>query len=728
MRPLDEIIQRWHETQAQSNSISELQTAVKYNGQGSPCIIGLRSLCWKTFLLSKSTKAEEDWFQTLRDGREDYARRRESLLKYVKHPEALAELSVDPLADVPSSPWETARQDDAIRAEIQQDVKRLPDEANYHEERIQTLILDVLFMYCKLYPERGGYRQGMHELLAPIVHVLESDAIDASAAADKSSIDTLLLELVDISFIEHDAFLMFLTLMEHAQSFYALEPTVGKAESASQNRSQTSTIVERSQFIHQVCLQKVDPELASHLTSIEILPQIFLIRWVRLLFSREFPFEQFLVLWDTIFAVDPTLQLIDLICVAMLVRIRWQLLEADYSVCLQLLLKYPAPDPVHGPHTFVDDAEYLRTHLDISGGATLIVRYTGKMPIGPKSPDASRPSTPSFRTFNAFRQRALGAKSPLSSPNAFRNQQASVEAIFQGAAKGARGVFERGEKLGINQAVRDAVGEIKRNMQGFNESMITPRMVPEDFKGENAAVALAAMEKRNQQLANMLEETVKSLKEFSAFPLDEKAKSLELIEIAAAKIQFVKIYLEDPTMELLVSNEPNSSLDNDAMETDDKPNPKVVAKEPIRRQHKPEGLAISSLSLSDNNAVPEQSTVSKDSGTEQKSTDTSSNGVTEGPLAAETVIPERPEPIPTRSTLAQSSFSWMLEPNESVPSLSPRASIKSPASPSHKKRSSNNVSRERNAFLFGEVTSAVDGKDPLSSDDIFGMEPLKGKK
>lgn len=116
----------------------------------------------------------------------------------------------------------------------------------------------------------------MHELLAPIVHVLESDAIDASAAADKSSIDTLLLELVDISFIEHDAFLMFLTLMEHAQSFYALEPTVGKAESASQNRSQSSTIVERSQFIHQVCLQKVDPELASHLTSIEILPQIFL--------------------------------------------------------------------------------------------------------------------------------------------------------------------------------------------------------------------------------------------------------------------------------------------------------------------------------------------------------------------------------------------------------------------------------------------------------------------
>jgi hypothetical protein len=46
-------------------------------------------------------------------------------------------------------------------------------------------------------------------------------------------------------------------------------------------------------------------------------------RWVRLLFGREFPFDQLLVLWDTIFAFDPTLELIDLVCAAMLLRIRW---------------------------------------------------------------------------------------------------------------------------------------------------------------------------------------------------------------------------------------------------------------------------------------------------------------------------------------------------------------------------------------------------------------------
>lgn len=46
-------------------------------------------------------------------------------------------------------------------------------------------------------------------------------------------------------------------------------------------------------------------------------------RWIRLLFGREFPFDQLLILWDTIFAYDPTLELIDLVCVAMLLRIRW---------------------------------------------------------------------------------------------------------------------------------------------------------------------------------------------------------------------------------------------------------------------------------------------------------------------------------------------------------------------------------------------------------------------
>jgi TBC1 domain family protein 5 len=155
----------------------------------------------------------------------------------------------------------------------------LPDEANYHHERIQTMILDILFIYCKSNPDRGGYRQGMHELLAPIVHVLEADAIERVAIDESHGLDETLVDLVDSSFIENDAYLLFSRLMDSAQSFYAVNEGNSKPHSgtmATHHQEQTSAIVERSKFIHEVCLQKVDPELASHLISIEILPQIFL--------------------------------------------------------------------------------------------------------------------------------------------------------------------------------------------------------------------------------------------------------------------------------------------------------------------------------------------------------------------------------------------------------------------------------------------------------------------
>jgi TBC1 domain family member 5 len=47
-------------------------------------------------------------------------------------------------------------------------------------------------------------------------------------------------------------------------------------------------------------------------------------RWIRLLFGREFKLCELLMVWDVLFAEDPSLELVDMICVAMLLRIRWQ--------------------------------------------------------------------------------------------------------------------------------------------------------------------------------------------------------------------------------------------------------------------------------------------------------------------------------------------------------------------------------------------------------------------
>lgn len=582
----------------------------------------------------------------------------------------------------------------------------------------------------------------MHELLAPIVHVLEQDAVERPSAPE-NTLDLPMLDMLDATYLEHDAYALFSHLMEHAKTFYEVVEANNAAENSSM-QGQSSTIVERSRQIHEVYLHKIDPDLAVHLKNIEILPQIFLIRWIRLLYNREFPFTQFLVLWDTIFAVDPTLSLIDLISCAMILRIRWQLLEGDYSVCLQHLLKYPAPDDAHGPHTFVDDALYLKQNLDYTGGSHLIMKYSSRMPEPPGSV-SSVVSSP-----HSTLKRDRVNKASLPSPTKFiQQQQGNVESFLQGAAKSAKDVLERGERLGLNQAVRDAMGELRRNMQSLNES----RSLNRGSLGGEAAKTLAVMEARNKQLATLLEETVANLKTVAASGLEDKVKSLELIEIAAAKAQFVQIYLQDVSMEVPsyatapkekkqappVKPEPPSASATSAMGSGPKPlpptppntaaapSPGPTTTIPIRSTEPsaPKTAPVAAKpAAAGTNPQMEAATPNSQPTTTQEQQPTPAPAEAK-PEEAKTPAP----PVPKRSTIAQSSFSWMLEPDEPASPKSPVSAAKSPTFPSKSNRRSGNLGRDKNAFLFGDGDDAG-SSDPLgsTSDGIFGMESMPKPK
>lgn len=300
-----------------------------------------------------------------------------------------------------------------------------------------------------------------------------------------------------------------------------------------------------------------------------------------------------------------------------------------------------------------------------------------------------------------------------------------MEALFQGAAKGAKGVLERGEKLGINQAVRDAVGEIRRNLNEARYPVKSPREI---LSEEGPMKGLAALEKRNQQLAGMLEETVENLKSLSTSNLDDKAKSLELIEVAAAKIQFVMIYLEDSSMEVPILDSPpveEESIEEPTPEKDIMENSKGKERQPDSTVSTPVEVNISSLKLDDKDSTLKKENTAPSPNPDAM--DTSDDKPMEEQAKNNNTLQVRPSaPIPTRSSLAQSSFSWMLEPDESSSTHPPTAATRSPPS-QHKKRASNNASRERNAFLFGEVQGAA-GRDPLISDDIFGLQPMHKSK
>lgn len=133
-------------------------------------------------------------------------------------------------------------------------------------------MVDVLFIYVKLNPDLG-YRQGMHELLAPILWVVDRDAIDPKSV-EKGSLsqeDDLMRQLLDATYVEHDSFTLFCAVMQTARAYYEH----GEQRSSS-GTMDVIPIVNRCQYIHQELLLTTDLELADHLHAVEILPQIFL--------------------------------------------------------------------------------------------------------------------------------------------------------------------------------------------------------------------------------------------------------------------------------------------------------------------------------------------------------------------------------------------------------------------------------------------------------------------
>ncbi|TVY27798.1 TBC1 domain family member [Lachnellula hyalina] len=706
MRSLEESRKRWDVTTRHATSLNELKKSVRLNGDDNPCISGLRS----TFLLFQSTEVT-GWSRVLVDSRSAYTSLREHLLRYIENPNEVGSV-LDPLDDDKNSPWNTMRQDEEIRAEIYQDVQRcMPEEEYFRRPETQRMLLDILFVFCKINQD-VGYRQGMHEVLAPILWAVEEDAIeyDSQKSAGSES-DLIMKEILDRSYIEHDSFTILSLIMRSAKSFYELgEPDKrsGTSSTATGTPQQgASPIVERSKQIHEVYLARLDPELAKHLTDIEVLPQIFLIRWIRLLFGREFPFEDLLALWDTLFAEDPDLDLMDMVCVAMLLRIRWQLIEANYSVALMLLLKYPAPEPPYGPQSFVDDAIYLRDNFSAAGGAKIISKYGAQAPHLQSSD--FRPPTPLGQGLSP-KHKLSRARSPLTSPASFLQHQGGVEGLFQGAA---RGVIDRGERLGINQA-SEMLWERGQTSEGPRWSLDEGRSVPTQSRA-----TISAMNIRNQQLARMLDKAMIDLRDVSLSKDGDKDKYVQAMDMAIAKVDFVRIYLEDSTMPLT----PDSPQLGPVSSPANLPSPPPLNIAPpmvpatstsisaLIPERAPKQLMASSKLLESSSLA--QSTP-KDP--ESQPSSASSTGlIPDAPITKptnETVegLLARPKaPVPTRSTIAQSSFSWMLEsdsPSRS-PARSPPPKSSSFSKPGRKPTSG--PSREKAAFLFGEDSAASNG-------------------
>uniref|UniRef100_A0A8C7PY27 TBC1 domain family member 5 n=1 Tax=Oncorhynchus mykiss TaxID=8022 RepID=A0A8C7PY27_ONCMY len=263
----------------------------------------------------------------------------------------------NPLSQDEGSLWNKFFQDKELRGMIKQDVMRtFPEMRYFQDEAVRTKLTDILFCYARE-NELLLYKQGMHELLAPIVFVLHCDH-----QAFQHASETAYPRSVTPAPLLHIYLAMFSQLMETAEPWFSSleredEMLTSMPFARPQDSGPSVAIVTKVNRIQDQLVKKHDVELHMHVNRLEIAPQIYGIRWVRLLFGREFPLQDLLVVWDALFADSITLDLVDYVFVAMLLYIRDALIASNFQTCLGLLMHYP---PIGDIHTLLHKALFLR--------------------------------------------------------------------------------------------------------------------------------------------------------------------------------------------------------------------------------------------------------------------------------------------------------------------------------------------------------------------------------
>ncbi|CAI5746704.1 unnamed protein product [Peronospora destructor] len=290
-----------------------------------------------------------------------------------------------------SSNWSQYFTDETLLEEIKTDLDRLYPSGNerfFQNETYMTTLRHVLFVWCRLHPD-VAYRQGMHDVVAVVLFALmqtqETENVDVKKLPESTEADTFLLfeavmlflkpfyEIVEMRHKDEDE--------EEGQRLFT-SSSFQKDDSRDGVQSYETTAEKHKQpVLHRLChhiqyelLQQKDPQLYYHLKNLEIVPETYCLRWIRLLFAREYTLKELLCVWDALI-LDSRRALIDYpvinmtdksdndliqlpklvagneettwtgfpllryVCTARLLQMSTQLRQSDNIDCLRLLMR-----------------------------------------------------------------------------------------------------------------------------------------------------------------------------------------------------------------------------------------------------------------------------------------------------------------------------------------------------------------------------------------------------
>ncbi|XP_019472327.1 TBC1 domain family member 5 [Meleagris gallopavo] len=179
-----------------------------------------RSVCWKLFL-EVLPQDRSQWIKNTSELRTSYNKIKEI---HITNPRKAGQQDLiinNPLSQDEGSLWNKFFQDKELRAMIEQDVTRtFPEMQYFQQENVRKILTDVLFCYARE-NEQLLYKQGMHELLAPIVFILHCDHQAFSHASEAAQPSEEMKVLLNPEYLEHDAYAMFTRLMKTAEHWFS---------------------------------------------------------------------------------------------------------------------------------------------------------------------------------------------------------------------------------------------------------------------------------------------------------------------------------------------------------------------------------------------------------------------------------------------------------------------------------------------------------------------------
>ncbi len=277
----------------------------------------------------------------------------------------------NPLSKVTAgNPWAKQYDNQNKLNEIKLDVDRTYQEMDFFAKSSDNhkALINVLFTFTKTH--KLDYRQGMNELCAILLFVVTRGLSNSSTLDERES-------------VTYELFTAFMMRFGYADMFYQ-SSVLGHAV-VPDSSVPKSPLIARCEKVFELLLIK-DPRLHKHLITHDISPNLFLVRWIRIMFAREFPFTQTLAAWDFVFLHVPCGKplpypsIIDYFAIAMIINIRTELLQSDNSGCFSKLLKYPKLSSIA---PLLDLVIQVRDNADLPNSGPPILAVPPPTPVVP---------------------------------------------------------------------------------------------------------------------------------------------------------------------------------------------------------------------------------------------------------------------------------------------------------------------------------------------------------